>query len=183
MQQCLWIIKTDPELPVAILSRLVRLVRSSMPNNAYVVASNANFRTGEPSPAGGWRDGAELRDLLRSRLYTGNRMLLECTMAALQGEFSVLETRLDANDGLHVQFLEAIQRAALACWQQHLELQWMYWCSRVEWHWMDPWQRQKMSAPAKEQPPPCWSRWPTWCMHTEHWSESGTLQSASHWAS
>ena len=116
-----------------------------MPNNTYVVASNANFRTAEPSPAGGWRDRAEPWDLLHTRIYTGNWTLLERAMAALQGEFSILETRLDANNGLHVQFLEAIQRAALAHWQQNLELQWMYWCSpsHVEWHWMDPWQRQK----------------------------------------
>ena len=149
-QQFLWIIKTDPDLNGTLLLDLVKLVQAtenesySSFNNTYIVASNTNFRVNENFP-GGWRDGAEARDLTNSRIYTGNRQLLEQTMA-LQGHFPVLETRLDADDGLHRQFLEFVQHDALEQFrppQQDSDSpspKWMYWCSRriIEWHWFDP---------------------------------------------
>jgi Putative rhamnosyl transferase len=133
-QNFLWIIKVDPSLDESILRELT----GGMPMNAYVVASNANFRVNENFP-GGWRDGAEPLDISRSRVYTGNRTLLEAAMA-LQDRFPVLETRLDADDGLHRQFLETVQTIALRQLDRHPRMTWMYWCSRrhMEWHWMDP---------------------------------------------
>lgn len=136
-QNFLWIIKTDPHLHYSIRSQLVAAVRR-MPN-AYVVASNTNFRVNEKFP-GGWRDGAEAADLVRSVVYTGDRRRLEEAMA-LHDTFPVLETRLDADDGLHTRFLETVQSTAAAQWRKHPDsLRWMYWCSRrhMEWHWMDP---------------------------------------------
>lgn len=135
-QHFLWIIKTDPDLHMSILSQLVDSVMH-LPN-VYVVASNVNFRVNEKFP-GGWRDGAEGADLVRSRIYSGDQTVLEQAMA-LQNDFPVLETRLDADDGLHVQFLQMVQQTALKQWRKHPDLEWMYWCSRrhMEWHWMDP---------------------------------------------
>ena len=111
----LWIIKTDPHLDAGILRELIELLRD-LPH-AYLVASNVNFRVNENFP-GGWRDGAEPRDLAQSRVYTGDRRRLERSMAQHSSR-PVLETRLDADDGLHREFLEWVQRDAVRQFQQH----------------------------------------------------------------
>jgi hypothetical protein len=77
-------------------------------------------------------------------VYSGNRTRLEMAMA-LEPHLDVLETRLDADDGLHVRFLQVVQETALRAWNESRssaetsQLQWMYWCSRrhMDWHWMD----------------------------------------------
>ena len=168
-QNFLWIIKTDPMLDPTIRDQLIQ---DLMPHdNIYLVASNNNFmirRDPQPSPIGAaaaaaaaatgegnsWRDGAEPRDLLAptTHIYTGNQTRLY--QAMLQKNLQiVLETRLDADDGLHKYFLQNIQEKALEQFlPYHLQPQnhhrhrpiqfdrpiprWLYWCTRrhVEWH-------------------------------------------------
>jgi len=66
---------------------------------------------------------------------------------ALQDRFPVLETRLDADDGLHRQFLQFVQEDALQQFATTTAAaappKWLYWCSKriIEWHWMDPLQQ------------------------------------------
>lgn len=134
-QNFLWIIKTDPHLHPPLLRALVQAVQHRP--NIYVVSSNVNFRVNENFP-GAWRDGAEASDLVRSKVYTGNQTVLEQAMA-LEGQFPILETRLDADDGLHTQFLRVVQKKAALAWKENPQLEWMYWCSRrhIDWHWMD----------------------------------------------
>jgi hypothetical protein len=140
-QQFLWIIKTDPHLDPQILEAMVEELRPYP--NFYLVASNQNFRVNENFP-GAWRDGAEVEDLSRSRVYTGNQTLLERAMAVhhTTDPYAVLETRLDSDDGLHVQFIEAVQNKAVEMFQKREQRdrpRWMYWCSRrhVEWHFSE----------------------------------------------
>jgi Putative rhamnosyl transferase len=151
-QDFLWIIKTDPQLDTSVLDRLLNLVRPY--SNIYVVASNRNFLI-SPDLVGSWRDGAEGRDLLTSKIYSGNLTRLNQAIA-LRNERPVLETRLDADDGLHQEFLKYIQLVAMHRFLQggndgpasqdgedesrgHGEStetpKWLYWCSRrhIEW--------------------------------------------------
>lgn len=83
-------------------------------------------------------------DLLKSKIYTGNVDKLKVAMA-LREERPVLETRLDADDGLHKDFIKYIQEVALKRFQpleenrsnnKILVPKWLYWCSRrhIEWH-------------------------------------------------
>jgi len=83
-------------------------------------------------------------DLLQSKIYTGNISRLNAAIA-LRNERPVLETRLDADDGLHENFIEYIQDVALKRFQpleeNHINEKtstpnWLYWCSRrhIEWH-------------------------------------------------
>lgn len=145
-QDFLWIIKIDPDLHLTLLSSLVQLVQHL--NNVYIVASNVNFRINEKFP-GGWRDGAEGQDLRQSRIYTGNQTHLELALA-LSEDFVVLETRLDADDGLHLGFVKTVQQTALEQLAPNNTplVQWMYWCSHshMEWHWMDPWQKSQQKG-------------------------------------
>ena len=146
-QQFMWIIKTDPALDATILEALVDDLRPYP--NIYLVASNNNFRIRDHHDAGGnsWRDGAEIRDLLQSPIYTGDRTRLYQAMLQKDRQI-VLETRLDADDGLHQYFLQQIQEKALKQFtgsgdeeEEEEELNtkvpnWLFWCTRrhVEWH-------------------------------------------------
>jgi hypothetical protein len=142
-QQFLWIIKTDPELDPHILRALIQDLWPY--SNIYLVASNVNFRIRDHhDPSGNsWRDGAEIRDLLHSTIYTGNRTRLYQAMLQKDRQV-VLETRLDADDGLHKYFLEQIQEKAIEQFSDFnandasntVIPKWMYWCTRrhVEWH-------------------------------------------------
>lgn len=158
-KQFLWIIKTDPGLDPLILQELVTDLQDYP--NFFLVASNVNFRINEKFP-GAWRGGAEIQDLVRSQIYTGNQTLLQTAMA-FQDQLPVLETRLDADDGLHVQFLEQVQNEALEKFGVNVgdknedgsslnvhagenedgssmpRPKWLYWCARrhMEWHWQD----------------------------------------------
>lgn len=133
----LWIIKTDPDLDPSVLREFISLVQSHP--FIYVVGSNVNFGIG--IKPGGWRGGEAGKDLLESSLvFTGDMTLLRRAHAARQAR-AVLETRLDADDGLHVKYLEAIQKEAFKRlrWSSSQTLQhrqnWMYWCAlnRVDW--------------------------------------------------
>lgn len=134
-QNFVWIVKTDPNLPASLLQALWHEL-SPYPN-IYLVGSLNNFRINHHFP-GAWRDGAEPLDLSRSRVYTGDRRRLELAMA-LEGALPVLETRLDADDGLHVNFVHALQEMALRTFETQTHLRWTYWCARrhMEWHWID----------------------------------------------
>jgi hypothetical protein len=81
-------------------------------------------------------------DLLKSKIYTGNITELHQAIA-LRKERPVLETRLDADDGLHIYFIQYIQMVALRRFQQQQDddggdnvPRWLYWCTRrhLEWH-------------------------------------------------
>eukprot|EP00536_Pseudo-nitzschia_multiseries_P002629 jgi/Psemu1/235905/estExt_Genewise1.C_350083 len=142
-QNFLWIIKTDPQFTkTRVFDLLVRAVQSQSRShdNVYVVASNANFLFGSGGREGSWRDGREALDLLQSKIYTGNITKLHVAMA-LRNERPVLETRLDADDGLHEQYIEYLQSVALERFRPSggngIPIpRWLYWCSRrhLEWH-------------------------------------------------
>jgi Putative rhamnosyl transferase len=135
--------------------------------NIYIVGSNINYRVVSNTNKeivtnpGGWRDGVEPQELANvssSKVYTGNRTILEWYMA-LESKLPLLETRLDADDGLHVGFLHTVQRYAYEVFYSsnhnnnnhkdstnnndhalsYTSVRWMFWCSRrhIEWHWTD----------------------------------------------
>jgi hypothetical protein len=142
-QQFLWIIKTDPNLDPDVLAALAEELRPFP--NFFLVASNNNFRINEDFP-GAWRDGAEVQDLSQSIVYTGDQALLENAMAFHRSTdpYPVIETRLDSDDGLHLDYLKAVQNAAIDILkqpgkQEDSRANWMYWCSRrhVEWHFAE----------------------------------------------
>ena len=132
----LWIIKVDPELEDGILQNLILLVKAYP--FVYVVASNVNFGIGVHE--GGWRGGEAGNDILGSKIYTGDLNWLKIAHIS-RNDKVVLETRLDADDGLHVTYLEVIQtEATKRLMPTHFDTNisqqaWMYWCplNRLEW--------------------------------------------------
>ena len=133
----LWILKVDPDLHEDLLRDLITLVEPY--DFIYVVASNVNFGVGHQ--AGGWRGGEAGRDVLSSKLYSGNRTRLEQAHSAREMR-AVLETRIDADDGLQLEYLEHLQVEALrklrwAPDQTGRNAQrWIYMCSlrSIDWN-------------------------------------------------
>lgn len=156
-QDFLWIIKTDPNLNGEILAALVEMLKPYP--NYYLVGSEHNYLIGHES--GAWRGGMEGADLLKSPIYSGDVNLLKLAHA-VQNDRIVLESRLDADDGLVTGYLEYVQRTALEKFgaaeaneddedgalaskekqnkqQQQERPKWMYWCSRQNAEWFaDP---------------------------------------------
>lgn len=132
----LWILKVDPELHEDLLRDLIALVKPY--DFIYVVASNVNFGVGQRQ--GGWRGGEAGSDVLSSTLYTGDRTRLEQAHSARETR-AVLETRIDADDGLHLEYVERLQHEASRTlrWdrdQSHQRTQrWLYLCSLRSLDW------------------------------------------------
>jgi len=152
-QDFLWIIKVDPHLEENLESRakvlepLLETIRVQENNNIYVVASNYNFNM--EGHKGSWRDGQEGEELLqvdpstRAKVYTGDMDLLK-RVFELREVLPVLETRLDADDGLNLKYLEKVQDIALDRFvgpegddvEAQPKPKWLYWCilTQIEWH-------------------------------------------------
>lgn len=134
-QHFLWLIQVDPLLDGMVLRALLQLV-SPYPN-IFVIPSNVNFRINQEFP-GAWRDGAEIHSVQQHGFYDGGSSNVEFLVLAmaLEPHLPIVETRLDADDGLQLNFLQAVQEDALHQLED-TNIRWMYWCSRrhIEWHW------------------------------------------------
>lgn len=142
----LWILKVDPDLDPAIRDRMVRLMRPYP--NFFLVGSNLNFGVGVRP--GSWRGGEAGAHILEERddvsVFAGSLELLK--YAHLMREHKiVVETRLDADDGLPFHFLEAMANTAVhklsPASEQHRDTEdvpqrsadWLYWCASESINW------------------------------------------------
>jgi len=154
-QEFFWIIKVDPLLEetansrAKVLEPLLETIRAQENKNIYVVGSNYNFNM--EGHKGSWRDGQEGVELLhlnssvpvQAKVYTGDMDQLK-RAHELRQVLPVLETRLDADDGLNVRYLEKVQDIALDRFVGPIEEtsetmpkpKWLYWCilTQIEWH-------------------------------------------------
>ena len=130
----LWIIKVDPALSMNLRQRMVTLVEPYP--FIYLVASNVNYGIG--IHPGGWRGGEAGTDVLQSEVLTGNMTLLRLAHKSRRQRI-VLETRLDADDGLNLEYLKSIQEEA----NRKLRSEgtkppsndWIYWCTLNHLDW------------------------------------------------
>lgn len=141
----IWIIKVDPHLDPMLKNKMADLLRSYP--NFFLVGSNTNF-----NGAGSWRSGEAGNDLYQndmtastaiSPIYTGDTSILNLAHA-YRNDRIVLETRLDADDGLPLRYLEDIQHSAvkhLSCTgdakkrKENKQAKWMYWCMPRAFNW------------------------------------------------
>ena len=138
-QKFLWIVKVDPRLDGDIILELTNLLQPYP--NFFVVGSNKNFLSGKGSQDGSWRGGEEGREILSSTIYSGDVSLLRGALKA-ESKQIVLETRLDADDGLTNKFVENIQESAThrfissSIRSDTNKVRWRYWCIRyhIEWY-------------------------------------------------
>ena len=138
----IWIIRTDPNLHSDLRDKLIALLDGY--DNFILLGSNYN-------PEGFGRDsndGTTFGDFLRdskdseemtATVFSGNVTLVEEAFGKSKEGAIFLETRLDADDGLHRDFVKTVQSES-----RHLAVEesglWRIWCINynVEWHPLNP---------------------------------------------
>jgi hypothetical protein len=143
-QNFLWMIRTDDHLDPAVKAMMQDMLRP-YPNFLLV---ESNKRRNESK---GFRDPEEYSDILDvDRIVSGDVSLAVQYYNAAKTRV-VVETRLDADDGLHVKFIDIIQRSAKARFFHSSKQEgkkealvslkkdssWVYWCAdhHFEWHY------------------------------------------------
>lgn len=133
-QNFLWIIRADPDLAEPIKKGLLDILQNATQAtpefHVVVVGTNDNpngFRRPLPETA--------------EQVWTNNFELLEHFHEASQSRV-VLETRLDADDGLHTYFVEVMQEEAVQYLDDEDTPNWIVWCAgtHVEWQYGTPWE-------------------------------------------
>lgn len=124
----IWLIRTDPLLNETLLDPLISMLKDYP--NILLIGSNANPE--------GFRHDASVQDVSPANVWSGSYELLCRYHAAAQSRI-VIETRLDADDGLHYGFVELAQIVT----QDQLaspQTDWMVYCaySHLEWHHTNP---------------------------------------------
>jgi hypothetical protein len=119
-QQFLWIILTDPNLDKAIINEMVDLLKDHP--NFYLVGCNRNSAK---------RD--VLNEIGMDEIYAGNRTLY-LTAKAARKHVPVVQTTLDADDGLHMDFLRDMQSRATQSLARD-KLKWLIFCSTSAMEW------------------------------------------------
>mmetsp|Transcript_28294 Transcript_28294/g.51554 ORF Transcript_28294/g.51554 Transcript_28294/m.51554 type:complete len:246 (-) Transcript_28294:7481-8218(-) len=143
-QHFLWIIRTDPELNTTLRQELIHLLAPHP--NFLLIGSNSNPE--------GFRDPASVLDVMNvTNVMSGDVELAGKVHAAAQTRI-VVESRLDADDGLHSMFAEFIQKEAahyldpglssstneVSTGANEKSPKWMVFCahSHLEWHYSSP---------------------------------------------
>lgn len=103
-QQFAWIIRTDPQLNIDLRTKLICLLSGANATNIFLVASNENPE--------GFRCKTCIVDTEGDRLWYGNQTILESYWRAAQSSI-VLETRLDADDALLLDYCDTLQQDAV----------------------------------------------------------------------
>ena len=137
-QQFIWIIQTDPKLDNDIRHSLKQLLKPYP--NYFLIGSNTQIQ-GETFRSIG-------KELLKSPLYTGNVKLLRQAYLN-RNNIPLLQTRLDADDGLQFNYLERLQEESTHIFFNNQggggdttdtdtgadTLDWYYWCIKRHFEW------------------------------------------------
>ena len=122
-QQFVWIIQTDPHLDKDIRHSLSSLLKPYP--NYFLVGSNLQIQGQTFRTIG--------KAFLKSPLYSGNVKLLRQAYW-IRDTIPLLQTRLDADDGLEKTFLKMLQDEATKLFHQS-GLDWHYWCVKRHFEW------------------------------------------------
>jgi hypothetical protein len=123
-QQFLWIIRTDPKLDKSIRNEMIDMLKDHP--NFYLVGNNGQGRPFDEIPT---------TKKYLNRIYTGNRTLFKIARSKHeQKSLPLFETRLDADDGLHVDYLRDIQNRATQSFARD-KLNWLVFCAQAATEW------------------------------------------------
>lgn len=150
-----WIIRADPELHPSIVFRLQQLLEGR--DNFILIGSNDN-------PEGYGRPKIPFESFLRkdnnaTTVWSGNISLAEEAYDLSADGAVLLETRLDSDDGIHINFIQMVQEEArknlLIDNSNQTSDHWRLWCieSRIEWHPLSPFPETPEILAANETSP------------------------------
>ena len=128
-KQFFWVIRVDPNLDVSAREEMVTLLEPYP--NFYLVPSNMHYF---PSSWRKWKRA--ISEILESPIFSGDQKLLQKAWERQKNQL-LLETRLDADDGLSLDFIEEVQHHALS--SLHKETirndDWKYFCTNSSLDW------------------------------------------------
>eukprot|EP00980_Cylindrotheca_fusiformis_P028882 scaffold22666_cov142-Cylindrotheca_fusiformis.AAC.1 len=138
-KQFLWIIRTDPELDPVLKEGLLEAV-SGMPNT--VVLASDLFADGHHG--GSLRKTEAMAEFNAQAVWHGDVNLVRSYHEASK-EHALLETNLDADDGIALTFVEYVQDMTVATFQNDRDgVGWFQIClgRHLEWHFYAPWEKK-----------------------------------------
>ena len=170
----LWIIKIDPNLDKSVLHELQQVLEP-VKHFTIVVGSNTNFGIGVK--AGGWRGGEAGQDILDAfdngyNYFPANEDAYQIIRRAHEARNHrvVLETRIDADDGVNVEYFATLHDVAI----RHLV------DPAISEYVENPKEEDDDESSEDEQPPPNLgtAKWLYWCPNTHvQWNPSSSSTS------
>jgi Putative rhamnosyl transferase len=136
----LWIIRTDPDLHPQLKDSLLDMLRPYP--NILLIGSNENPE--------GFRQASAVADIVPgTSLWTGSYELLNHFYAESQNRV-LIETRLDADDGLHFDFVQYAQFTSMNIMADAAQDEWIVYCAHqhLEWHYANPFKTYSKSHDA-----------------------------------
>ena len=130
-----WLIYTDPLLDRAIVDEMAQLLKPFP--YFYLVSSLEDRRCFA---------GTDIKSGLSPHDFkTGNTTRLFDQIANANYP-TVLESRLDADDAININWIEEVQRRAVQVFEVKKGRDWMYWCINraMEWNWVGPGDRKPL---------------------------------------
>lgn len=138
-QHFLWIIQVDPELHPVLLHGLIEALHVMPRKNVLVIGSTKVLKG---SHDGGFRGNETMPHIIESPLFYGSLDLAKSYHEAAQSRV-VLESTLDADDGLNVNYMEHVQQQTVQRYADNLTSGFlgMVWCvpHGIEWHYYSKW--------------------------------------------
>eukprot|EP00546_Thalassionema_frauenfeldii_P003240 CAMPEP_0178938336 /NCGR_PEP_ID=MMETSP0786-20121207/26273_1 /TAXON_ID=186022 /ORGANISM="Thalassionema frauenfeldii, Strain CCMP 1798" /LENGTH=315 /DNA_ID=CAMNT_0020617041 /DNA_START=218 /DNA_END=1162 /DNA_ORIENTATION=- len=142
-QNFIWIIQTDPQIAKEIKHKLRQLIRPHP--HFFLVGYNSdksdNYDKHGNHTSLSFEDFAmQAKDLLKAPVYSGNvKILRQAYTLCCSGsnDILLLQTRLDADDGLRLNYFEQIQQEARNTFLKTPSFpNWYYWCIKhhLEWY-------------------------------------------------
>lgn len=138
----LWMIRTDPALHPTLRQGILKVVENM--TNVVIIGSN-DIRKGS-LPDKSFRSPLALEDVTPQTVFYGSSALVKAYHEAAKNR-TLIETNLDADDGLALSYVKTIQQRTFMMVQQQQQQQkvpndefWFNWCigKHLEWQFFVP---------------------------------------------
>ena len=136
-QNFFWLVYTDPKLDPTLMQELVEILE---PYPHFYLVTSLQDRKG--------LGGKDIKnDLMPEDFKVGDTKKLYSNLENVH-YLNVLESRLDADDALNINWIEEVQRRAKLVFAGGDDegRDWMYWCinQAMEWNWVGPGDRKPL---------------------------------------
>eukprot|EP00977_Amphora_coffeiformis_P012680 scaffold3199_cov165-Amphora_coffeaeformis.AAC.3 len=176
-QNFFWLIYADPLMPVELMDEMITLLKL-YPH--YYLVSSLDDKRGD-----GGKD--IMLDIKPQDFKTGDTGNLYAHLGNDAFPY-FLESRLDADDAININWIEEVQRRANQVFDEEEESRdWMYWCINraMEWNWIGPGDRkplQQFGALVHAQPydERHFCHTPGMTLGLKLWSTTNTVKNTAH---
>jgi hypothetical protein len=153
VQSFVWIIRTDPDLDVRLKTQLIQALEQQPSRNNNTIAGHKHSDLQLPivilvasneNPEG-FRGNDAIADITEQSILVGKQSLEQVRHVHQLAQTQVLlESRLDADDAVAIDFVETVQKDAQRySWNTTTAPIWRVWCAQhhFEWQYDSPWEQ------------------------------------------